>query len=237
MSRANDLQIYERHAHAWWDQESRVFRSLRSVGRFHVACMQAEWGQRLLGARVVDLGCGGGGVSLQLAAAGAEVLGLDLSSASVQEARRAASAAGLQAEFQVADLRDTGLADRCADFVVLSDVIEHLEDPEAALAEAARLLKPGGELFLNTFDRTRWSRLLVVTVAEGLGLVPRGTHDGRLFVRPGEIQALAWGHGLQLTRVQRERPSFWRTLRHWTIHLQAASSGPGYHAFMKRDAS
>ena len=234
MSAANDLQIYERHASAWWDRSDRFFRSLHSVGNFHAGCMRSEWGEHLQGARLVDLGCGGGGVSLALAAAGAEVLGIDQSPGSVEAARQAAAERGLDAQFQTGDLRQTGLEAASADFVVMSDVLEHIEQPSEAIAEAARILRPGGELFVNTFDRSWWSRFTVVTLAEGLGLVPRGTHDGRLFVRPAELTVFGKEHGLVLRSLQRERPAIFATLRSWTIHLRRARRGPGYHAFLRR---
>ena len=69
-TRADDPGLYERHAHAWWDPEARFFRSLRSVKAFHLELLRERCGALLRGGRVVDLGCGGGLLSLPLAELG-----------------------------------------------------------------------------------------------------------------------------------------------------------------------
>lgn len=237
MTVRNDLALYEQHATGWWDVSDRFFRSLRSVGEFHVTLIEREWAGAIEGARVADLGCGGGFLALALADLGAEVVGLERSPGSVRAAQAEARRRGSRARFLCGDLYVAPLDTADYDFVLMSDVLEHLEHPAAALREAARLLRPGGRLFLNTFDRTLVSAFTVVHLAEGLGLVPRGTHDARLFVRPDELRTYAAEAGLELERVVRERPALLRTIMHWKIHLIEASRGPGYSAFLTRRGS
>lgn len=234
MSARNDLELYERHAEGWWDRDDRFFRSLRAVGEFHLDLVRREWAGSMAGARVVDLGSGGGLLALALAELGADVVGVERSPASVRAAGAEARRRGSSARFLCEDLCATSLPSASFDFALMSDVLEHLEDQPAALREAGRLLREGGRMFLNTFDRTRTSALAVVHVAEGLGLVPRGTHDARLFVRPEELRELAAAAGLRLERVVRERPDLLRTLRTWSIHLTEGTCGPGYSAFLVR---
>jgi len=231
----NDLSIYEGNAQRWWDPEDRFFRSLRSVGDFHLRLLERRWGAALAGARVAELGCGGGYVALALAERGARVVGLDLSPASLRAARGEARRRGLAGAFVRADLYRCPLTPGSFDLVVLPDVLEHLEEPARALAEASRLLRPGGRLFLSTFDRTWFGRLAVVTLAEGLGLVPRGTHDARWFVRPEEVREYGRRAGLTLEVLLWERPALLRTLRTWTIQLEEARRGHGYSAFFVKD--
>lgn len=211
---ANDLGIYEREAHAWWDPRASEFRSLRGIQAARAARSTATWGARLHGARVVDLGCGGGLLAEPFVARGARVIGVDLSGASLR-----ASRARVGASFLRADLRRTPLADACADFVVLADVVEHVAEPERALVEAARLLRSGGELFVSTLNSTRRVRVLAVWLAEGVGLIPRGTHDARLFVAPERLIRLAHDCGLARVELWGESVRLGRTLRRWTIEL------------------
>ena len=75
----------------------------------------------------------------------------------------------------------------------LADVVEHVRDPAVALAQAARLLRPGGACYVSTINRTAKARWLAVHVAEGVGLIPRGTHDAELFVSPAELEHGARG--------------------------------------------
>jgi 2-polyprenyl-6-hydroxyphenyl methylase/3-demethylubiquinone-9 3-methyltransferase len=101
--------------------------------------------------------------------------------------------------FTCADARACPLAEASADLVLLADVVEHVADWRAALGEAARLLRPGGVLYVNTINRTARARWLAVHVAEGLRLLPRGTHDAAMFVRPEELSAAAAAVGLRCT--------------------------------------
>jgi 2-polyprenyl-3-methyl-5-hydroxy-6-metoxy-1,4-benzoquinol methylase len=119
----------------------------------------------------------------------------------------------------------------------MTDVLEHVDSPGRAIAEASRLLRPGGRLFVNTFDRNWRSSLAVVHVAEGLGLIPRGTHDPELFVKPRELECHASESGLAIERLVRERPALIKTALSWTIHLREARTGIGYSAFLQKETS
>lgn len=228
----NDLAIYDDHAKEWWDPRSPWFRSLHGTHEYRRELLQAWTGGRLRGATVVDLGCGGGLLAEPLAHDGARVVGVELGFAAVaaaHEHRRAPGANGTASTngrllYVRADAQRAPLADSCADLVVAADLLEHVPSWRSVVAEAARLLRPGGLLFVNTIDRTWRARLLAVLVAEGIGLVPRGTHDFRLFIRPGELILEARARGLGLVHLQGERPRIWRTLRTRAVHLAATRS-------------
>ena len=120
--------------------------------------------------------------------------------------------------------------------MLLTDVLEHLEAPSVALREAARLLVPGGAVFASTINRTLRARLLAVTLGEGIGLIPRGTHDPRLFCRPEELDAVAGSYGLRRHAIQGEAVALWKTLRRFSIHLTAGrSTAVGYSILYRRD--
>lgn len=100
------------------------------------------------GGRIIDLGCLDSLIP-ELAvekAPMAEVWGIDLSEESIKQM----SAKYPQAIFQVGDLYSTSLPTGYFNYAILGEVIEHLEDPEKAIAEAFRILKPGGVLALST---------------------------------------------------------------------------------------
>lgn len=234
MSPRNDLALYEQQA-GWWNPESKAYRSLRAVCAHDLGLIRAHWGDRLAGASVADLGCGGGFLSLALAELGAVVTGIDLSGAALGEARDQARLCGLRVRFLRADVADCPLESGRFDFVLLHDVLEHVEDPGRAVAEAARLLRPGGSIFVSTVDRGFWSRVQVVWLAEGLGLVPRGTHDPRLFLRPDELEQHARAAGLRTAHTVRRRPALAATLRDWTVRLRVARWGPVYTSFLVQD--
>lgn len=103
------------------------------------------------GRRILDAGCGTGYGSNILAAAGAtEVTGVDIS-APVIEAAQPEAAGG--ARFEVGDIGALALDDASVDLVVCFETIEHVDDPEGALDELARVLAPDGLLIVSSPNR------------------------------------------------------------------------------------
>jgi 2-polyprenyl-6-hydroxyphenyl methylase/3-demethylubiquinone-9 3-methyltransferase len=217
----NDLTIYDRHGDGWWREDDRTFRSLRAVSRFRLRWLLQRTPQTLAGALVADLGCGGGLLAVPLAAHGARVVGIDLSRNSLAAARAHAGGGAL---FVCADLTRCPLTDGCVDLALLADVLEHVAQWQAAVAEAARLLRPGGLLYVNTINRTKRARLLAVTLGEGLGLLPRGTHDPDLFVRPADLCAAAEASGLRCVALGGEAPRLLATLLAGEVKLRESRS-------------
>lgn len=216
----------------WWDPACRAFASLRSVSAFRLELLRA-WLPGCGRGVVVDLGCGGGLLAVPLAQSGARVLGVDVSPIALRE-MAAQRVAGVQPV--LCGLTAVPLAGACSDLVLLADVLEHLApgDVAPAVAEAARLLRPGGHLFVNTIARTWRARLLAITLGEGLGYVPRGTHQFERFVQPAELDAAANRAGfVRLHRIG-ESVRLFATLRRGAIALRRSRDfGVGYAALYR----
>lgn len=102
--------------------------------------------------RLVDLGTGAGRMLTLLGPRAKSALGLDLSQQMLNIARREVAEAGLtHCELRHGDIFSTGLPDGSADLVVIHRVLHYLGDPAAAVAEAARLVSPGGRLAVIDF--------------------------------------------------------------------------------------
>ncbi len=219
---ANDLTLYDRHARSWWDDDHAFARSLREVNRLRLMLVRRRLGERLRTMTVVDLGCGGGLFAEPLAVDGARVFGLDLSAASVQEAARHARAPA--PGYLQADAHRVPLAAGCAGLVLCADLLEHVADWRQLLAQAAQLLAPGGEIFITTVNAGWRARLLVVTLGEGLGLVPRGTHDAARFIAPQQLIAAAAALGLECSGRCGLLPNLLRTALTLRLSMRVGAS-------------
>ena len=155
----------------------------------------------LAGKRALDMGCGAGLLTEPLARLGAQALGLDAAPENVAAARHHAEGQGLDLAYRAGGVEDLGEEERF-DLVVSMEVVEHVADPAAFTRGLARALAPGGLMILSTPNRTPLSRLALITIGEGLGMVPRGTHDWRKFLTPEELTALLAEAGLRVTDVR-----------------------------------
>jgi 2-polyprenyl-6-hydroxyphenyl methylase/3-demethylubiquinone-9 3-methyltransferase len=220
LNRGNDLTIYSTHADEWWVPGAPRFRSLQNLTPFRLELIRAGCGD-VRGKTIYDLGCGGGLLAVPLLEAGADVVGVDQSEASIKAAQRAARGRG---RFMVGDARAVPLPDRSADIVLLADVIDHVRDYQRALREAARLLKPGGALFVGTLNRTVRAYLGAILLGEGLRLIPPGTHRFSMFVTPAELLAAGQAAGLSWQQTFGEELCIAATVRRWAITLRRGAS-------------
>ncbi len=201
-----ELARFGKLAARWWDPdgESRPLHDLNPVRLDFVARRVA-----LHGARVADVGCGGGLLSETLARAGARVTAIDLAPEVIEVAAlhlhetNANLPVPLDIEYRLCSSRELAAAQPAAfDAVCCMELIEHVPDPAALVSDLASLLRPGGKLFLSTLDRTPASFLAAIVGAEYVArLLPRGTHDYRRFLRPSELAALLRRSGLVLDEI------------------------------------
>ena len=182
----NDLTIYDTFAESWWQAGSPLHLLARmNPARFaYFDPLVRHWPDL----RVLDVGCGGGLAAACLVQRGARVVGLDLSWASLHVAARQTRRPGCpEAVFTCGRAEALPFADASFEIVWCTDVLEHLADCPAAIAQMARVLKPGGLFLYDTINRSWLSRLLVIGFWEYLARVaPRGTHDWQLFLTPAE---------------------------------------------------
>lgn len=103
------------------------------------------------GMRVLDVGCGNGIISLFVAKSGCSVMGIDISERAVEAATRAALNLELSksASFRAVLLEELP-SQESYDIIIMSEVIEHIEDHLGALKKAHQLLKPGGKIYITT---------------------------------------------------------------------------------------
>ena len=152
----------------------------------------------LAGRRAADVGCGAGLLAEPLARLGAAVTGIDAAAANIEAARTHAAGQGLEIEYRIGG--SEALAGRY-DLVTAMEVVEHVADVPAFVGALAAAVADDGLLVMSTPNRTAWSRLIMIGVAEGLGAIPRGTHDWDKFLTPEELGARLSEAGMKVADV------------------------------------
>lgn len=151
--------------------------------------------------KILDMGCGAGFLTQDMARLGHEVVGLDLSEESLQIAEKLDETG--RVSYIQADAAAVPFPDASFDIVCAMDLLEHVENPKAIIQEAARLLKPGGLFFFHTFNRTVLSWLVVIKGVEWcVKNTPSHMHVLRLFIKPEELQKMCEDVGLQVQKMR-----------------------------------
>lgn len=205
---AEEAERFGRLAADWWDPKgaSAMLHKLGPVRLRYVRDRidqhwQADECSRrpLAGKSALDVGCGAGLLTEPLARLGAAVTGIDASPEVIAVAREHASATGLAIDYRVGDVQQL---DGTFDLVTCMEVVEHVADPADFISALARRLAPDGLLIMSTPNATALSRLLMITLAEGIGRIPRGTHDFDKFIAPDRLKALLANAGLKRVDVE-----------------------------------
>lgn len=182
----NELQKFSDLAHRWWDPKSE-FKPLHDINPLRLDWIDANVG--LAGKKVLDVGCGGGLLSEGMAERGAQVTGIDLSEKALGVARLHLLESGRSVDYR--HISAESLAAEMPgsfDVVTCLEMLEHVPDPASTVAACAKLVKPGGQIFLSTLNRNPKSYLLAVIGAEYLlQMLPKGTHDYAKFIKPSEL--------------------------------------------------
>jgi 2-polyprenyl-6-hydroxyphenyl methylase/3-demethylubiquinone-9 3-methyltransferase len=195
-----ELKKFGELASRWWDPEGpqKPLHQLNPARLGYVARRMP-----LKGAKVLDVGCGAGLLSEALAGEGADVTGLDLAPELIDIARLHLLESGRRVDYRLQSVESlaTQMPGRF-DAITCMEMLEHVPDPASVLQACAGLLKPGGRLFVSTLNRTPAAFALAIVGAEYIaGLLPRGTHEYRSFIRPSELAAWLRGAGLELEDV------------------------------------
>ena len=192
-----ELDKFNELAHRWWDPQGpqKALHALNPARLGYVADRV-----QLRGARVLDIGCGGGLLSEALAQAGADVTAIDLAPDLLKIARLHGLESGIRVDYrQVSAEALASEAPASFDAVTCMEMLEHVPDPASVLQACATLLRPGGRLFVSTLNRTPAAFALAIVGAEYVArLLPRGTHHYAQFLKPSELTGLLRRSGLEL---------------------------------------
>lgn len=202
-----DPSEVQRHASLsskWWDangelQALHTFNRLRVQfvrdGLANTAAIINAPCESLQGVKIADIGCGGGILSEALARIGADVTGIDASEELIEIATKHAKLdPSLSGKLNYVCNTIEKFAEQYQntyDAIVASEILEHVNDKELFLKSCTDVIKPGGSLFITTFNKTLPSWFGGIIAAELIfKIVPRGVHSWEKFISPADTQRL-----------------------------------------------
>jgi 2-polyprenyl-6-hydroxyphenyl methylase / 3-demethylubiquinone-9 3-methyltransferase len=181
-----EVAKFDAQANTWWDENGEL-RTLHHINPTRLAFITERCD--LTGKNVLDVGCGGGILTESLAKAGAKTTGLDMSHEALTVARAHAQKSQLEITYVEQALESFAQAHAGEyDVITCMEMLEHVPDPSSIIAAISSLLKPGGEIFLSTLNRTWQCYFQAILVAEYvLRLIPLRTHDYDKLIKPSEL--------------------------------------------------
>ncbi|XP_059608119.1 ubiquinone biosynthesis O-methyltransferase, mitochondrial-like [Phlebotomus argentipes] len=194
----DNIEVLQKHSQGWWDPEGQL-KGLHAMNHVRVPFIRdgltVSKAQNLKGLHLLEVGCGGGLLTEALGSLKANVTGIDPSEDLIAVAREHLKA-DKDLSQRVTYLTDTIETHVCAnagkyDAVILSEVIEHVNDQENFLKHCIDSVKPGGSIFVSTFNRTILSYLMGIYLVENIfKTLPKGTHEWQKFISPQETQRI-----------------------------------------------
>jgi len=195
-----EVAKFDEIAFRWWDANSE-FKPLHDINPVRLRYIQKY--ASLQGKIALDVGCGGGILSEGLAKAGAQVTGIDMAASAIEVAKLHRLESGVDVDYLLITAEELA-AQRAGsyDIVTCMEMLEHVPDPGSVVQACAALVKPGGLVFFSSINRNPKSYLHAIIGAEYLlGMLPKGTHDYRKFIRPSELGDWTRSAGLDLLDV------------------------------------
>lgn len=196
----SEITKFSSIANTWWDLNGPS-APLHAINPARLQFIQHF--SQLESKRVLDVGCGAGILTESLAKLGAHAVGLDASEELIAVAQQHALNNNLVIDYQTSTIEDFA-HDQQQEFDIITcmELLEHVPDPARLIHDCARLLKPGGQLFLSTLNRTPKAYGLAIIGAEYLlNILPKQTHDYTKFIRPDELDAALRAAKLKLTEL------------------------------------
>jgi 2-polyprenyl-6-hydroxyphenyl methylase/3-demethylubiquinone-9 3-methyltransferase len=206
-----ELEKFAKMAGQWWDPNGK-FKPLHKFNPIRIAYIRnkvinhynldSDQIHAFKGLKLLDIGCGGGLLSYPMARLGADVLGID----AVADNIKVASAHQQEEDnftentkFQHTTVEELAQSGAQFDIILNMEVIEHVDNVPLFVQESAKMLKPGGIMFIATMNRTAKAYGLAIIGAEYiLGWLPKGTHEWSKFIKPSELVEQAEASGLKL---------------------------------------
>lgn len=181
-----ELDKFDRLSQDWWDRNGSM-KSLHDINPLRLAYIKGL--VSLKGKKILDVGCGGGILTEDIVQEGAATTGIDASKEMIALAGQHAQESGLDIRYIKTNVEalNTIIPDKF-DVILCMELIEHVPDYRSVIRACKKLLNPNGTIIFATINRNCLAFFLAIVCAEYImGLLPKGTHNYNLFIKPEEL--------------------------------------------------
>lgn len=203
-----EIKKFTSIASEWWDKSGK-FKPLHEINPIRIKYIldkitklvqnnssisesECDVSESLKNISILDIGCGGGLVSIPLARLGADVDAIDAGDENIKIAKVKAEEENLKIHFEQIDSSELKLRNKKYDVILCLEVLEHVEDPEIIISDIKSMMKDTSIVILSTINKNLKSRILAIEVAENiLNWVPKNTHEYNKFITPIELSKMA----------------------------------------------
>lgn len=192
-----DNDLYNAEGDIWWQPTNVLYLLKTSVNPVRVGYARRKLFDELhidsAGKKALEVGCGGGILSEEIARMGFDTTGIDPSEPSLEIARNHARVSGLTINYDKGSGEALPYADTSLDVVFCCDVLEHVRNLPKVISEISRVLKPGGVFLFDTLNRTFVSKLVAIKIWQEWkrwAFFPPKLHNWKMFIKPEELKLI-----------------------------------------------
>ncbi len=203
----SEIKKFTSEASKWWDVNG-PFKLLHEINPLRLEYIleqicshyKLSSNREIKGFSVLDVGCGGGVLSVPLARLGADVTAIDSGKENIEAAQIHAQKEKLEIDFICTEIEEfSGANAGKFDIVLCMEVLEHVANPELFISYLAKAGKKDSIIILSTINRNLKSGFLTIGIAEYiLKMLPKNTHDYNKFITPAEMNNYAMKSGLEI---------------------------------------
>ena len=201
-----EINKFNRLAAEWWDPEGS-FKSLHKFNPIRIKYIKDKIIQHfnikskkipLKNINILDVGCGGGLISVPMKRLGANVVGIDASLKNINVAKIYSKKKNLKIKYICSSPEKLKIKKKF-DVLLMLEIVEHVDDINLFIKQSSKFLKKNGLMFIATLNKTLKSYAFAIVGAEYiLNWLPIGTHDWEKFIKPTELVDIAKNYKLNL---------------------------------------
>jgi len=209
-----DNDFYNAESLTWWQPDSVLYMLLTSVNPVRVGYSRRKIVEELkmdtMGKKALEVGCGGGILTEEIARMGFDTTGIDPSEQSLHVASNHARVSGLSIKYDKGTGEALPYPDSSFDVVFCCDVLEHVRDLPKVISEISRVLKRGGVFFFDTFNRTFISKLVAIKIWQEWkrwAFMSTNVHVWEMFIKPEELKSVLLQNNFELKEFRGTQPN------------------------------